>query len=157
MDDEGILELFYKAHRKLGELESTPRDYGTGEPLFSSDIHTVVAVAGQPGCNLTQLASALGVSKPAAYKFARKLLRMGYLSKEMRADSAKAVAFTLSPKGEKAVQAHQRFTRKVFGPLQAVESRLSGPERRVIHGFLEAILQASSWLRRGRGDTAGNA
>jgi DNA-binding MarR family transcriptional regulator len=145
MDDEGILELFFRAHRKLGELESIPRDYGTGDPLYSSDIHTVVAVAGQPGCNLTQLASELGVSKPAAYKFTRKLLRMGYLAKTMQADSAKAVSFTLSPKGEKAVQAHQRFTRKVFGPLQAVESGLSGSDRRVIRVFLDAVLRASSW------------
>ena len=145
MNDDGILELFYRAHRKLGELESTPRDYGTGELLYSSDIHTVVAVAGQPGCSLTQLAGTLGVSKPAAYKFARKLLRMGYLEKEMQADSAKAVSFTLSPRGEKAVRAHQRFTRNVFGPLQAVESGLSGSDRRVIRGFLESILRAASW------------
>ena len=145
MADEGILDLIYRAHRRLGELESTPRDYGTGELLYSSDIHTVVAVAQQPGCNLTQLAGSLGVSKPAASKFTRKLLRMGYLVKEMQADNAKEVSFSLSPKGRRAEQAHQRFTRKVFGPLQAVESGLSSSDRRVIRCFLKAIGQASAW------------
>jgi DNA-binding MarR family transcriptional regulator len=145
MADEGILDLIYKAHRRLGELESTPRDYGTGELLYSSDIHTVEAVARQPGCNLTQLAGALGVSKPAASKFTRKLLRRGYLLKEMQAGNAKEVAFSLSPKGRRAEQAHQWFTRKVFGPLQAVESGLSASDRRVIRRFLEAIGRASSW------------
>jgi|WetSurMetagenome_2_1015567.scaffolds.fasta_scaffold733905_1 DNA-binding MarR family transcriptional regulator len=145
MADEGILDLIYRAHGRLGELENTPRDYGTGEPLYSSDIHTVVAVAEQPGCNLTQLASSLGVSKPAAFKFTRKLLTMGFLSKEMQADSAKAVSFSLSAKGKRAVQAHRRFTRKVFGPLQAVESALSEPDRRVIRRFLDAIVRASAW------------
>jgi DNA-binding MarR family transcriptional regulator len=145
MADEGILDLIHRAHRRLGELESTPRDYGTGELLYSSDIHTVVAVARQPGCNLTQLASSLGVSKPAASKFARKLLRTGYLVKERQAANAKEVSFSLSPKGRRAEQAHQRFTRKVFGPLQAVESGLSASDRRVIHRFLEAIVRESAW------------
>jgi DNA-binding MarR family transcriptional regulator len=145
MTDEGILDLVYRAHRRLGELENTPHDYGTGELLYSSDIHTVVAVAQQPGCNLTQLAGSLGVSKPAASKFTRKLLRLGYLVKEMQADNAKEVSFSLSPKGRQAEQAHQRFTRKVFGPLQAVEAGLSPSDRRAIQRFLVAIGQAAAW------------
>jgi DNA-binding MarR family transcriptional regulator len=145
MADEGILDLIYKAHRRLVELESTPRDFGTGELLYSSDLHTVEAVARQPGCNLTQLAGSLGVSKPAASKFTRKLLRAGYLEREKQPGSAKEVSFSLSPKGRKAEQAHQRFTRKVFGPLQAIESGLSASDRQVIRSFLEAIGRASSW------------
>ncbi len=145
MADEGILELIYKAHRRLGELESTPRDYGTGELLYSSDIHTVEAVGRQPGCNLTQLAGALEVSKPAASKFTRNLLRRGFLVKQKQAGNAKEVSFSLSPKGQRARQAHERFTRKVFGPLQAVESELSVSDRRVIRSFLEAIGRASNW------------
>ncbi len=145
MADEGILDLIYKTHRRLGELESTPRDYGTGELLYSSDIHTVTAVARQPGCNLTQLAGFLGVSKPAASKFTRKLLRTGYLVKVRLADNARDVSFSLSPKGRRAEQAHQRFTRRVFGPLQAVESGLSVSDRRVIRRFLEAIGRESAW------------
>jgi DNA-binding MarR family transcriptional regulator len=145
MADEGVLDLIYRAHRRLGELESTARDYGTGELLYSSDIHTMVAVAQQPGCNLTQLAGSLGVSKPAASKFTRKLLRMGYLVRKRQVDNAKEVSFSLSQKGRQAEQAHQRFTRKVFGPLQAIESGLSAPDRQVIRRFLEAIERASSW------------
>jgi DNA-binding MarR family transcriptional regulator len=145
MAEEGILDLVYWAHRRLGELESTPRDYGTGELLYSSDIHTVEAVARQPGCNLTQLAGSLGVSKPAASKFTRKLLRRGYLVRERQPDNAKEVSFSLSPKGRRAERAHHRFTRKVFGPLQAVESGLSAADRQVIRSFLEAIGRASSW------------
>ncbi len=85
MAEETILGLIYRAHRRLGQLESTPRDYGTGELLYSSDIHTVEAVGRQPGCNLTQLAAALGVSKPAASKFTRKLLSRGFLLKGRQA------------------------------------------------------------------------
>jgi len=145
MGDEGILELVYGAHRRLGDLEKLPRDYGTGELLYSSDIHTVESVARQPGCSLTQLASSLGVSKPAASKFARKLLRLGYLVKEMQANSAKEVSFSLSPKGRRAEQAHQRFTQKVFGPLRTIESALSPSDKRTIRSFLEAIVRASAW------------
>ena len=145
MAEETILGLVYRAHRRLGALESTPRDYGTGELLYSSDIHTVEAVARQPGCNLTQLAGMLGVSKPAASKFTRKLLRRGFLVKGIQAGKVREVSFSLSPKGRRAEQAHQRFSRKVFSPLQAVESELSESDRRVIRRFLEAIDRASAW------------
>ena len=61
-----LMELIYKTHKILQNIESTPRDYGTGDLLYSADIHTVTAVAKNPGCNLTQLAESLIVSKPAA-------------------------------------------------------------------------------------------
>ncbi len=145
MTEDGILDLVYQAHRRLGDLEKLPRDYGTGELLYSSDVHTVEAVARRPGCSLTQLAGSLGVSKPAASKFARKLLRLGYLVKEMQANNAKEVSFSLTVKGRRVEQAHRRFTQRVFGPLRAIESGLSAPDRQVIRRFLAAIVEASSW------------
>jgi hypothetical protein len=52
---KSILDMIYASHLYLQKLESTPRDYGTGDLLYSSAIHTVAAVAKSPGCNLTQL------------------------------------------------------------------------------------------------------
>jgi hypothetical protein len=76
-----IMDMIYLSHLYLQKLESTPRDYGTGDLLYSSDIHTVVAVSKSPGCNLTQLAARLSISKAAVSKFVAKLVRMAILPK----------------------------------------------------------------------------
>ena len=77
MIEERILDSIYFAHKYLNRLESTPHNYGTGEGLYSSEIHTITAIAEQPGINLTQLAEKLEVSKAAASKFTAKTIKRG--------------------------------------------------------------------------------
>jgi DNA-binding MarR family transcriptional regulator len=145
IEKNSLLYLIYKAHRKLSELESTPRDYGTGDLLYSSHIHTIESVAHQPGCNLTNLAADLGVTKPAAFKFVRKLLEMDYLIKEQSEDNLKEVAFYLSKKGKKAAKAHINFEHKVFGPLEVIQAELTQEERIIISNFMVSLSNAISW------------
>jgi DNA-binding MarR family transcriptional regulator len=139
---QSLLDLIYTAHRLLAELESAPRDYGTGDFLYSSDIHTVMAISCRSGCNLTELASAMGVSKPAAFKFVRKMLGLGYLIKERPTGSEKEVSLFLSEKGKKATLAHEAFERKTFDPLRAIEADLAESERLVIGNFLRSLQEA---------------
>jgi DNA-binding MarR family transcriptional regulator len=142
MAEAMLLDLIYRAHRLLGELESTPRDYGTGDLLYSTDLHTIVAVSRSPGCNLTELAIALDVSKPAASKFIKKLLGLGYLVKERARDSEKEVSFYLSEAGERAAHAHEKFEKRTFGPLRAIEAALQDADKKTIRAFLESLQEA---------------
>lgn len=67
--DNNIVNLVYKTHKKLQELESTPKDYGTGEFLYASDVHTICIIAKYPGLNLTEISKRLEISKSATSKF----------------------------------------------------------------------------------------
>ena len=145
MDERSLLELIHAAHRLLEKLESTPRDYGTGDQLFSADIHTVVAIDRHEGGNLAQLATALGVSPPAAFKFVKKLVELGYLRKARPSGNDKEVALFLTTKGHQAVVAHQRFEQRVFGPLMAIEAALSPAQRETVRHFLKDLEGACSW------------
>jgi len=131
-----LLDRIYLAHRWLQTLESSPRDYGTGDMLYSADIHTIVAVSQQHGCNLTELAETLGVSTPAAFKFVRKLTRLNYLLKAPSPRSGRELTLRLTPKGESAVIAHRDFEKRTFGPLRAVEEKLSAYDHAVVTRFL---------------------
>jgi DNA-binding MarR family transcriptional regulator len=144
MSEPSILDLIYKAHRYLSQLETSPHDYSTGDILFSSDIHTVKAVSEHEGCNLTELADSMGVSIPAAFKFARKMLKLGYLTKRQASGNAKEVCFSLTQKGKNAVQAHELFEQKRFAPLRVLEEGLSAKDRKVIIEFLERLSDACS-------------
>ncbi|MFA6504855.1 MAG: MarR family transcriptional regulator [Treponemataceae bacterium] len=143
--NDTILDLIYLAHGRLTELENNPRDYGTGELLYSSDIHTVVAVALHEGCNLTELAADLGISNAAASKFTAKMVRLGYLIKKQRDDNKKEVVFFLDEKGRQAALAHTVFERRTFRPLRKLEGKLSISEKKVIIDFLNSIYKACTW------------
>ncbi|MBU0769760.1 MAG: MarR family transcriptional regulator [Proteobacteria bacterium] len=145
MDERSLLELIYASYRLLAKLESVSRDYGTGELLFSADIHTVVEVDRRPGCNLTQLAESLNVSKPAAFKFVKKMLAFGYLLKDRPAGNRKEVSLRLSEKGKMAIRAHAEFEKRTFGPLMLVETGLSPKDRETIKLFLQELEKACSW------------
>lgn len=145
MDDRSLLELIHAAHRLLEKLESVPRDYGTGDLLFSADIHTVVEVDRKPGCNLTQLAKSMGVSKPAAFKFVKKMLALGYLHKDRPAGNRKEVSLKLSLKGKAALKAHAEFEKRTFGPLMSIEAKLSDADNQTIKRFLRQLEKACPW------------
>lgn len=139
MADKRILDLIYYAHTYLNELESVPHDYGTGEDLFSSDIHTVTAVADHPGINLTQLAEKLSVSKAAVFKFTAKMINRGYLEKKHSINNQKEVLFYATEKGRIAAKGHENFEENTFGPLLQVEKDLPGKDREVISSYLQRL------------------
>ena len=138
-----VLDMIYESHLYLRKLESTPRDYGTGDLLYSTDIHTVAAIAISPGCNLTKLAEMLSISKAAASKFVAKLIGLGYLLKSKRMDTGRDVIFNLTTKGQAAALAHEKFVAETFGPLQQIEATLSEEEYQLISSYFEKINKAS--------------
>jgi len=140
---ERIMDMIYLSHLYLQGLESTPRDYGTGDLLYATDIHTVVAISKSPGCNLTELAAQLNVSKAAVSKFVAKLLKMGYVFKGKRLDNERAVIFNLTRKGQAAALGHEAFEARTFGPLFEIEATLSEQDYQVIKDYFLKIKSAT--------------
>ncbi|PKL23201.1 MAG: hypothetical protein CVV47_15990 [Spirochaetae bacterium HGW-Spirochaetae-3] len=141
MESNGPIGLFLKGHRALSEMEAAPRDYGTGELLYASEVHTLECVAEAPGINLTGIAARLEVSKSAVSKFVGKLMAAGYLDKSRAPDNAKEVNFTLTERGAIAVRGHREYRRRAFGPLFDAEARLSPRETEIVSSFLSELLR----------------
>jgi len=136
MASDSPLELIYQAHQLLSRMESAPRDYGGGRPLFASEIHTLCMIAEHPGINLTQLADCLNVSKSAVSKVVSKLMSSEYSEKRLADSNRKEVYFFVTARGKRAVQSHRQFHERVFGPLYQREAELGSKERECIAGFL---------------------
>ena len=135
-----LLDYIYAAHRFLAELESMPRDYGTGELLYASYIHTVAAVHGNPGCNLTALSNTLDVSKAAVSKVVAKLVQQGYLIKYKTDDNRRDVLFKVTEKGRVAARGHERFEHETFTPLLQVEKELSPDDKAAIEKYFKKLI-----------------
>ena len=133
-----ILESLFVIHSKLNEIAATPRDFGTGDLLYSTEIHTIVTIAKKPGINLTQLSKSLGVSKSAASKFVNKLLHKEYLIKSKAVDNQREVLFNLTPKGRCAYRGHELFSEKKFAEVYKLIKKYSS-DSEVIFTFLEDL------------------
>ena len=136
-----LLQMIYGAHKELERLEQEPRTYGTGRLFYASEIHALVCIGENPYLNLTTLAEKLEVSKSAASKFVKKLIASGCIEKTKSPDNDKDVLFHSTPEGKRAIHGHQAFEEKTFGPLHAIETRLSPATAVEISCFLTDLIE----------------
>jgi len=125
----------------MREIESEPRDFGTGDLLYSSTIHTLVQIGKNPGINLTNLAEKLDISKSAVSKFVRQLLEKSLITKSKDVNNRKEVIFYLSEKGVVAYQGHESFEKRVFGVIEEKIDLLKDEEKEVFVEFLTSLVQ----------------
>ena len=102
-----IINLFGVVLNKFAAVEKSPRDFGSGDKLFPSEIHVIEAIGNHPGVNMTELAAELGVSKPAVTQIVGKVARKKLLRRYKSAHNRKEVLVRLTEKGEVAFLGHQ--------------------------------------------------
>ena len=140
-----IVETLLKINNKLSEMSAIPRDFGAGDLLYSTEIHTIVAIDKNPGINLTELSSILGVSKSAGSKFVKKLLVKDYITKSKAVDNQKEVLFNLTKKGKIASKGHDEFAKIKFEKLYGVVD-IHKQKLELISNFLEDVDEVLSKL-----------
>jgi DNA-binding MarR family transcriptional regulator len=104
-----LMRLIGMIMNKITTLEKLPRDFGTGDKLFPSEIHTIEAIGQQPGINMTDLASVLGISKPAVAQIVGKVVKKKLVERYNGSHNRKEVRARLTEKGESAFRRHQEF------------------------------------------------
>lgn len=97
--------------------ESLPRDFGTGDQLFPSEIHALCAIGTAPGINITDLSIRLGVTKGAISKIARKMEDKALIERYREPGNDKEILLRLTPKGKKAYFGHEKFQAIAFERL----------------------------------------
>ena len=137
---ERIIKLYFKSVREFNEFESIPRDFGTGDLLFSSEIHTLQAIGKNSSINLTELADKLDISKSGTSKFVRKLLDKGLITKSKHLSNKKEVVFNLTEKGLTAYLGHETFDKEVFGLIYKVLSYLDENQTKFLESFLNDLV-----------------
>ena len=136
---EHIIKLYFKSIKFMEVIESTPRDFGTGDLLYSSTIHTLVAIGKHPGCNLTELASDLDITKGGAGKFVRKLISKELIVKTQLPNNKKEVIFNMTNKGKIAYTRHERFEQLRFGEIFETLDSMDIRDVKVLEDFLTKL------------------
>ncbi len=136
---ENIIKLYFSSMKLFEEIEKTPKDFGTGDLLYGSEIHTIVAIGENPGSNMTELARIMDITKGGVQKFVKKLLAKDLIYKTQLPDNKKEVIYGLTKKGNIAYKMHEAFEQKRFGKIYEIMDAMEEKEFQVLEGFLTEL------------------
>ena len=106
-----IVDRFNKQHKK-------GRDFGTGDLLFPSEIHTIQAIGDHENINVTDLAAVLKVTKPTVSERVKKLERLELIERQEAAENRKTVILHLTARGWIAYKGHAAHHKEMFDHFQ---------------------------------------
>lgn len=132
-----LIEQLLRVNNILNEVSKKPKDFGTGDLLFSSEIHTITAIKDNPDINLTKLSLCLGISKSATSKFVNKLIKKEYLIKTKHQNNKKEILLNLTSKGISAALGHEIYSKNIFKTIFSELNELNEKDISVISNFLE--------------------
>jgi DNA-binding MarR family transcriptional regulator len=134
-----LLERWIRITNKIIRSESLPRDFGTGDLLFMSEVHTLCAIGAMPGINVTNLSVRLGVTKGAISKMTKKMEDKGLLERYHEPGNDKEVLIRLTPKGKKAYLGHENHHKEAFGRITTEVDKLTDEQMEFLFGVFTAI------------------
>lgn len=106
-----IVDRFNKQHKK-------GHDFGSGDLLFPSEIHTIQAIGDHEDINITELAVALKVTKPTISERIKKLERLDLIQRRDAVDNMKTVILHLTARGWIAYKGHETHHSEMFAHFQ---------------------------------------
>ncbi|UUX91190.1 MarR family winged helix-turn-helix transcriptional regulator [Methanoplanus endosymbiosus] len=134
-----ISEKWIRILNKNEEHEKIPRDYGTGDLLHCSEIHTVMAIGKNPEINVTNLSLILGISKSAISQMVSRLERKKLVEKYQNSGNEKTILLRLTPRGNIAFLGHEQHHAKIYAAMHQKLGEITGEELSLIIRFLSAI------------------
>lgn len=104
-----LMNMFIRVINRFTLIENSPRDFGSGERLYPSEIHTIEAIGRNQGTNVTQLAEKMAVTKAAISQIVRKLEKKKFVQKYAAQGNRKEVLLRLLKKGQIVFEGHKRY------------------------------------------------
>ncbi len=120
MDAAKCNEVMFKIERVargFEEFNKKPRDYGTGDLLFPSEMSVIKATGETSSDNITKLSNKLGVSKSAVSQIVKKLEKKKYIRRYKSEGNNKEVLLELLDKGTVALRKDRLYHNTVDAPL----------------------------------------
>jgi len=134
-----IISSVLKILNQMKNMEEIPRKFGTDIQIYPSEIHTVAAIYTKPGCNISELAEELGISKPSVSEIIRKLENKKLVERYKLPVNKKEVRLKLTTKGISAAQGHDDFHGEMYSRIRFHMDQIPGEALREFKGALDHI------------------
>jgi len=137
-----MIDLFNRILHVYSIIDKRPKDLGTGDRLYVSEIHAIYLVGMTPEINITQLAELSGVTKGAISQNVKRLVSKRYMAK-YKVKNNKEVSLRLSDKGYIIFQQYLAFAKERFVFAEKLYENASRDEillvKRLFHAIYENI------------------
>ena len=133
-----LIDLFLKILHLYSVIGRKPKDYGTGDLLYFTEIHTITMVGKNKEINMTQLAEMMGVTKGAISQTIRKLVHKNLILKS-NSTNKKEFSLMLSEKGNIVYQGQETFQGEIFTFAGSLYEQASPEDRDLVKRLFLAI------------------
>lgn len=133
-----LIDLFLKILHLYSIITRKPKDYGTGDLLYFTEIHTITMVGKNREINMTQLADMMGVTKGAISQTIRKLVSKKFILKSNTNDR-REINLRLSDKGRKVCIGQESFQRELFTFAGTLYEKARPEDRDLVRRLFIAI------------------
>jgi DNA-binding MarR family transcriptional regulator len=110
---QSLIDQFLNILNLYSVISRKPNDYGTGDLLYFTEVHTISTVGKNKALNMTQLADIMGVTKGAISQTIRKLVVKNLIIKS-NPRNMKEINLRLSDKGMTVYRGLQSFHQEIF-------------------------------------------
>jgi DNA-binding MarR family transcriptional regulator len=139
-DLQQLIDQFLKILHLYSVISRKPKDYGTGDLLYFTEVHTITVVGRNNDVNLTQLSEIMGVTKSAISQTIRKLVHKNLIVKS-NITNRKEINLKLSRKGRKVLQAQASFQQEIFTFAEALYESANPEDRETVGRLFLAITE----------------
>lgn len=133
-----LIDQFLKILHLYSVISRRPVDYGTGDLLYFTEIHTITTIGKNKEINLIRLAEKMGVTRGAISQTIRKLVSKNLVLKTNA--NRKEFSLRLSDKGQVAYKGQMSFQREIFTFAETLYQKGSPQNRELVLGLFEAII-----------------
>lgn len=105
---ENLCDFFNQVINQYEKFEKETHYFGIDIPLHLSDTHTIVAIGKHRNINVTDLSRLQGISRSGASQMVSKLVKRGFVKKEVSPQTENEVLLTLTETGEMVYHTHEK-------------------------------------------------
>lgn len=143
--EERMVQLF----NIYSDLNRKPYEYSPGIWLYPSEVHAVEHLSHlQSRCRLSDLSTALGLTKGAISKMSMKLEKLGLVRRYKYLTNQKEVYLELTDTGHQVAESHSAYHQQMRMALKTYFDQLSTEKCEEIFSFISLYHEQMEGLKR---------
>ena len=137
---QSLIDQFLKILHLYSVIGRKPKDYGTGDLLYFTEIHTISMVGKNKEVNMTRLADIMGVTRGAISQIIRKLVTKNFIIKS-NTTNRKEINLRLSEKGQIVLKGLESFHHEIFTFAGSLYESATKEDIELVKRLFNAIIE----------------
>jgi DNA-binding MarR family transcriptional regulator len=135
-----MIDTFLKILHTYSAIEKKPKDLGTGDLLYVSEIHAISIIGKNPEINLTRLADLAGVTRGAISQIVKRLISKRYIARYNTRNN-KEINLRLSDKGYLIFLGITNFEKELFAFTEQLYEDATPADRELVKRLFNVIYE----------------